>query len=345
MANLAAGSNAAITLSHLTTTAGSFADTVNIGNTSIAVGGSTLSNLVLGGQSVVVTSNVYAAAIAGLSGNTVNFGTVRQGSASPSASLVVTNNGSGALTDSLTTSTSALPTGVTASAPGPLGAGQSGSVNFSLNTTNVGIVSGSGSIDFASHNSQMSDLTLTSQSTAFSGTITELANAQIFKSSGIGTFSGGGSVYTLDFGTFVTGTGSVNADLGVLNAIPSSAFSEFLGGSFSQGAGTGYSFAGNVFSGLAGGAQNIGNLLTFDTTGLAAGIYNKSITFNGISSFGNLSDFNLGPITLNVTASVTGGGVSGVPEPATWMMLLLGFGFIGTSIRRNKGAGLSRLAA
>jgi PEP-CTERM motif len=331
-----AGNNAPVTLSHSTATAGAFSSTVSIANTSLAVAGSGLSDLPLAGQSINVLGNVYAAAVASVSPTTVNFGVVRQGAASPTGNVGVTNTASGALTDSLVTSTSGMPVGVSATSPAALAAGQSGNVSFALNTATAGVVSGSGLLNFKSTNGEMADLTLASQSVAFSGTVTELASGTIFKNAGLGVLAGGGNAFTLDLGSLAANSGAFTTDLGVTNLVVPSAFAELLGGSFTQGAGTGFSFAGNSFSGLVGGTSNLGNLLSFDTTGLANGTYTKQVTFNGFSAFTGLNNFNLTPINVNITAQVTGNVGGAVPEPATWMMMLFGFGLIGGSVRRNR---------
>ena len=84
--------------------------------------------------------------------------------------------------------------------------------------------------------------------------------------------------------------------------------------------------------------------MSFDTTGLANGTYTKQVTFNGFSSFTGLNNFNLTPINVNITATVTGGTVGGaVPEPATWMMMLFGFGLVGSAARRTKLASARQL--
>jgi hypothetical protein len=36
-----------------------------------------------------------------------------------------------------------------------------------------------------------------------------------------------------------------------------------------------------------------------------------------------------------------GGGEVGVPEPATWAMLITGFGLVGASVRRRRGVVVS----
>ncbi|MEO7158888.1 MAG: choice-of-anchor D domain-containing protein [Vicinamibacterales bacterium] len=330
--NLATGSsNGNIQVAVDTTTSG-----VRTGTATLAFASNLGPNpsVALPSQTVNVTGNVYAPAIAQLNTNNVNFGVVRQGAASPTGSVVVTNAVSGALTDTLITSSSGLPSGVSASTPGPLAAGQSAAATFSLSTATSGVVSGSGSLDFSSHDAQLIDAALSSQSVNFSGTVTQLAVASLFKSSGAGTFAGAGNAYTLNLGSYTTNSGIINDDFGVTNAIPNSVFAELLGGSFTQGAGVGYNFLGNSFTGLAGGQSNIGNLLSFDTTGLSAGTYTKLLTFTGFSQFAGLGNFNLAPISLSISATITG-GTGAVPEPASWMMMILGCGFVGGALRRR----------
>ncbi len=49
---------------------------------------------------------------------------------------------------------------------------------------------------------------------------------------------------------------------------------------------------------------------------------------------GTESADNVGPVVDNVSLSITGG----VPEPATWAMMILGFGFAGAALRRRRAA-------
>jgi hypothetical protein len=335
-----AGNSTPVTLSLGTGAAGAFANVISIANTSLAVAGSTLDDLALAGQTINVTGNVYATAVAGLSGNSVNFGTVRQGSADPSLGLNVANNAVGALTDQLLTTAGAMPAGVSASTPGALNAGQSNQAIFTLDTAVAGVVSGAGSLNFASHNAEMSDLSLGAQTVTFSGTVTELATASLFKNGGDGAFGGSGSAYTLNFGTLTSDSGFFTVDLGVLNGNSGEISSEVLGGAFALAGSNPFSFAGNIFSDVAGGASNVGNFLRINTAGLGAGAYSTTLTFNGYSRYPGLSDLALTPIKVTINAQIQGGGggAGAVPEPSTWAMMILGFGVVGTLARRRKVA-------
>ena len=339
--NLAAGSSTGITLSRGTGAAGTFSGTVSIANTSLAVAGSGLADLPLAGQSIAVSNKVYALAVANVATSAVNFGTVRKGAPSPTGGVGITNGATGALTDTLLTSVGATPANIVAGpAPAALASGQSGSVTFSLNTAQSGIVSGSTALGFTSHDSDLADVVLGSQTVNFSGTVTELAAAAVFKNAGAGAFSGSGTSYSYDLGTLATNSGSFSTDFGIANIVALSSYSETLGGSFSQGAGTGYTFNGNTFAGVQGGSSNLGNLLVFDTTGLSNGTYGKTLTFNGYSAFTGLANQSLSPISINIIARITGGTPGAVPEPGTWVMMILGFGLIGAASRRTRRVGV-----
>jgi hypothetical protein len=63
-----------------------------------------------------------------------------------------------------------------------------------------------------------------------------------------------------------------------------------------------------------------------------------TLNFN-IGAFGT---DNVGPILDNVNLSIAPGAV---PEPATWMMMILGFGIVGAAMRRRKATALGVAAA
>ena len=64
-----------------------------------------------------------------------------------------------------------------------------------------------------------------------------------------------------------------------------------------------------------------------DTTNLFT-----SVNFGGAGTAGDILAFDL--MTIGDAGQVT----SGVPEPATWMLMLLGFFGIGAMMRRRKSA-------
>lgn len=68
-----------------------------------------------------------------------------------------------------------------------------------------------------------------------------------------------------------------------------------------------------------------------------------SFSFVGTGSPTTLSFQSAG--TANVDAIVDNVVLSAVPEPATWAMLLFGFGAVGYSLRRRKSAGYVRAQA
>ena len=332
--NPGAGAIAGVALS--TTTSGTLSGSVTYGLATDGTGTSGLAQAALASQTVAVNGKVYAVAVAQLGTTNVAFTTVRAGSAAPTANVAVTNGATGALTDSLNTSITALPATVTGSAPGALGSGQSGNLTFAENTATAGVYSGNGTIGFTSTDPDLAPMTLASQQIAFSGTVTQVAIAALFKAGGAGALTGSGTSYMLDLGTFMSGAGSTSTNFGILNNIANMSFDETLGGMFLNSGGTGFTFAGLGFTNLSGGSSNTGNLLSFDYTGLGNGTYTDTLTFNGFSHYAGLSDLNLSPITISIRAQVAGAIGGAVPEPATWSMMVIGFGFVGAGIRRAK---------
>ena len=272
-----------------------------------------LADLALATQTVALTGKVYAPAIATLGATSVDFGAVRVGGSAITRTVSLTNSATGALTDTLVTQND-LPPGFNGSAPGPLAAGGTGSVGFTLNPTVAGIFAGNAELRFTSHDADLADLALATQTVALTGTVTELASASLFKAGGQGALTGGGTSYTLDFGRFYAGTSVLTADLGVLNAILASAYGETLGGTFSGGDTNGFSFTGGSFAGLGGGATRTGATLSFAQTGLIAGTYTTAIDLAAFSRYLGLPDYTLAHIMIFGKATIVPtGGI--VPNP------------------------------
>lgn len=90
----------------------------------------------------------------------------------------------------------------------------------------------------------------------------------------------------------------------------------------------------NSFSVVFGGGNaSFSQGITFNTVG----VFNGLVTYDFPTSFPDYLDPNgnqFSERTLGFTVSVLANGA--VPEPATWMTLILGFGAIGAGMRRAK---------
>lgn len=114
--------------------------------------------------------------------------------------------------------------------------------------------------------------------------------------------------------------------------------------SFTNVAGTfnGVSTSSNVASSITFGTGAF-SALGVSAPGFGFGSFAGPNLFNGstTSPMFNLGTFNLGQV---MTGAGTGGGrltisqapASAVPEPATWAMLLAGFGMVGYGMRRRR---------
>ena len=129
-----------------------------------------------------------------------------------------------------------------------------------------------------------------------------------------GTYTGPGT-YNLNGVTFIVGINSIN------------------GGTFS-GALTGLtgSFGGNAFTYSVNYTINIA---TADT-----------ITLGGNSFQVGAQTVRINPLTLNSGADPVSGTLSvSVPEPATWAMMLLGFGMVGFGLRSRRAGKVTTRAS
>ena len=99
----------------------------------------------------------------------------------------------------------------------------------------------------------------------------------------------------------------------------------------------GFGFAGGSFADLAGGNTQLLGTLTFDRTGLSTGLHTQVIDFSLFSRFTGLADYALPGTQITVLANVLG-APGGVPEPASWTLLIAGFGLVGASMRHRKAA-------
>ncbi len=308
-------------------TAGTYNGNTTLGFTSTDAD---LAPLTLASKIVAYTGKVYAAAVATLANTSVVFGAIRQNSVA-TRQIALTNTAAGALTDVLVTKLRHALPGVAVVLPSTLTAGQSDGVGFTLATRTAGIVSGKLALGFTSHDGDLADLALPGATITVSGTVTAAAAARIWTTgSGLLTFANGS--YILDLGDIAARSGTSSTVFSVANTVAASAFAETLGGSFTGLNGGGFSFAGGDFAGVAGGARSIFGTLAFNRTGLSAGVHSQVIDFTAFSRFAGLADLGLAGSQITVRANV----IASVPEPATWALLVGGFGMIGAAMRRQK---------
>ena len=105
----------------------------------------------------------------------------------------------------------------------------------------------------------------------------------------------------------------------------------------------------DAFLGVHGGSFNPANALlnnlAYDDDGgpgsdsaiNALSLFSGTSYFAVSSGFAN-SDFGAFTLTIDGPGNIIGGGTAGVPEPATWAMLFLGFFGVGAIARRRAGA-------
>lgn len=126
---------------------------------------------------------------------------------------------------------------------------------------------------------------------------------------------------------------------------PTTTSSSFIGDQISYNALTG-TFGGTTQTAMVGFGTNLAAQLNISGTTLGFTQYagpNLFSLVNGSPVF-NLGSFNLSSITsgpATITIRAVGGAV---PEPATWAMMLLGFGGIGFAMRRARNPMLAQVA-
>jgi choice-of-anchor C domain-containing protein len=138
------------------------------------------------------------------------------------------------------------------------------------------------------------------------------------------------------------GSNSLDMDGGSTGAI-SQTFTTVIGQAYTVG----FDFAGNPTGDVKSmGVQATGTaqqIFAFDTAGhgtSAMGWVHESYGFTATSqltalTFTSLSDGASGPALDNVSIT-SGAGAGAVPEPATWMMLMSGFGIVGAGLRSRR---------
>lgn len=323
------GSSGAYTIRYAPSTAGLglSGQTLAIVNNFDNVAGQTLS--ISGGK-------VYAPAVAQLGSGTLDFGIVHVGDTIAARAITVKNAAApvAGFNDLLLATISSNNSRFTAT--GSLtglsaGAQDASSLQIGLDTSYGGLFKGTATLAFASHNTEMSDLALASQQVALKAQVNNYAELGLGKLSGAGSFSGGGTAYTLNFGTLSLGAGTVGTELIVSNTAPG--MSDLLGLKFDLGtASSHFSLSGfGPIAGLGAGGYQDGLHVSFG--GLLAGHFDEVITLHAVGS--NASGYigSLADVQLHLV-----GDVAAVPELASWAQFSLGlFGMVGFMGRRRMG--------
>lgn len=324
--------------------------TVTLGLGSNGTGTSGLATLALPQQIVSVSGNVYNPAVVQLNTSTISFGIVHVGDVVAAQNVSVTNAAANmALNDVLRDTGGTAGAGFTVAGGlgGGLGAGATNASAFQvgLNTATAGVYSGNASIGFASHNAEMSDLSLGQRTIALSGTVNNYANAAFAAASGGFSFTGSGNNYVLDFGNITLGSGPLTASLNVLNDVVGPA--DLLEGSYAfdfQGL-QDFNFSGftNPFANLAAGASLGGYQVSFGNTSVLGGFVDEII----LTAFGsNASGYRdaIGDVVrVTVRANVIDGGGGQVPVPPTIVLVALGMALLVGAKRRRQPRGPEQL--
>ncbi len=287
-------------------------------------------------QLLAVSGKAYAPAAAQLNTAALDFGIVHVGQAVANATVSVTNSAAPtALNDVLQASIGGAAAPFASS--GNLGAGvAAGASNntglqVGLNTATAGVFDSSAVVAFKSHNADMADLDLGTQSLTLHAQVNNYAAAAFGKTGGQGTFSGAATSYTLDFGTLLAGAAGLSSQLSVFNTAMGPA--DALKGSYDL---SGITPSGDFtlggftsFVDLAAGSA-LGGLTVAFSSGTLGSFDQVVVLHPGGTNASGYSGV-LGDVTLHLTGSVVA-----VPEPSTY--LLMAFGLLGVWLARRRQA-------
>ncbi len=330
---VAAGGQRLVTATVDTATAGVKTGTLALDFTSDGAGTSGLAAVGIGSTSATVDAQVYAAAVANVAPTSVNFGVVRVGDTVAAKTITIQNAAVGALTDTLVTGAGPSPAGFSAGpTPGPLAAGESDAIAVSLDTSTAGSFGGTLALDFASRSPVLSDLALGSQNVLLAGTVNNLAMPVFTRFGSALAFDSVLGGYVFDVGRVTEGGLLSLGGFGVGNLVfgpaddLSGLVTDPLGGVFSLAAAfdIGLLTAGEV-------SAPFSILLDRSTPGRFTGQF----SFTGLGT--NASDpFRLGTsATLFLRAQIDP-DPGEVPEPSTWVLMLMGMGAVGIAWRGRR---------
>jgi hypothetical protein len=319
-----------------TAVAGQTSGTVNLGFVSTGAGTTDAADLSVGAGLVTVTGKVYTPAVAQIGNASIDFGIVHVGDSVAARAINVSNIAPNTgLNDTLRAAFGAVsaPFSGTGSIAGVVAGGSDGtSMRVGLNTSSAGVFNGSGTVNLASHNDDMTDLALSPASLIFAAQVNNYANPGFVKTGGAGSLSGSGNAFLLDLGDLTLGGAPATAALAVLNDVLGPA--DLVSGTFDLSGVDDFALsafgpftslgAGDLFSGLLASLAPTSFGSFDDTILMLARGYNAS----GYEQFFN--------VTLLLHADVL--QQAAVPEPSTIALLLAALAVLGYAARGRSSA-------
>jgi hypothetical protein len=339
IANLAAGGTDASTLqvALATATSGTFGGNAVVDFVSTGADTTGAADIGVGSANVNLTGKVYTPAVGQVLTSPVNFGIVHVGDVVAAKAVAVQNAAAvTALNDTLAASFGAVagPFSGSGSVSG-LGAGASSSaLSVALSTAGAGVFSTSAGVNFLSQNPEMADLALAAGTVELLAQVNNYADADLLKTDGAGSLSGGVTAYTLDFGNVVLDSALRTASLAVLNAVLGPA--DLLAGMFDlTGADGDFSLTGfTAFSGVVAGASFGGLSVGFDPTALGRFSDQVVLAWYGSNAGGYTEVEDPQFVTLLITGNVVTGQT--VPEPSILVLFLTAGGALLVAGRRRR---------
>ena len=312
---------------------------------------------IVNGQTITVKSNLgdsqtinvtggnvyqYATATAVTPSVVVGGQHVGNNNADVAQSISLTNGNNAGLLVQETLGSSAAATSAavvvgSSTVTGILGGATNSSLSAGVNTASAGAKSGSITLTNTSQALGTSGLSNSSAGTSnvgVTGNVYDFAQGALGNATGAGTFAGGPTNYTLDFGSVVQNTGTYTANLAALNTAAAT-FSDFLTGSFSLVSGSGFALTGfNAFSSLAGQGAHA---LSVQLASAALGTFNEVYKFTWNGTNANIAGGFTGAtsdITLTLSGVVRDSGA--VPEPGImWLFGSAGLAWFATNKKKT----------